>query len=79
MMVVMFMPLMVMFMMMFFMVMFMLLMAMFMMMFFMVMVMPMFFMVIQFEIRTGNPDYIGKVVVIAAGYTEQELEKIFLG
>jgi len=33
----------------------------------------------QFEIRTGNPDYIGKVVVIAAGYTEQELEKIFLG
>lgn len=33
----------------------------------------------QFEIRIGNPDYTGKVVVIAAGYTEQELEKIFLG
>ncbi len=33
----------------------------------------------QFEIRMGNPDYTGKVVVIAAGYTEQELEKIFLG
>ena len=33
----------------------------------------------QFEIRTGNPDYTGRVVVIAAGYTEQELETIFLG
>ena len=33
----------------------------------------------QFEIRMGNPDYTGKVVVIAAGYTELELERIFLG
>ena len=33
----------------------------------------------QFDIRMGNPDYTGKVVVIAAGYTEDELEEIFLG
>ena len=33
----------------------------------------------QCDIRMGNPDYIGKVVVIAAGYTEEELAKIFLG
>ena len=32
----------------------------------------------QFDIRMGNPDYTGKVVVIAAGYTEDELEEIFL-
>ena len=33
----------------------------------------------QFDIRMGNPDYTGKVVVIAAGYTEDELKEIFLG
>ncbi len=31
----------------------------------------------QVDIRTGNPDYIGKVCVIAAGYTEDELKDIF--
>ena len=33
----------------------------------------------QFDIRMGNPDYTGKVVVIAAGYTEDELKEIFIG
>ena len=33
----------------------------------------------QFEIREGNKDYIGKVCVIAAGYTEDELKNIFIG
>ncbi len=33
----------------------------------------------QCDIRKGNPDYIGKVVVIASGYTEEELKEIFLG
>ena len=31
----------------------------------------------QFEIREGNKDYIGKVCVIAAGYTEEELKGFF--
>ena len=31
----------------------------------------------QFEIREGNKDYIGKVCVIAAGYTEDELKEFF--
>ena len=31
----------------------------------------------QFEIREGNKDYIGKVCVIAAGYTEEELKEFF--
>ena len=31
----------------------------------------------QFEIRDGNKDYIGKVCVIAAGYTEDELKAFF--
>ena len=31
----------------------------------------------QIDIRLGAPDYIGKVCVIAAGYTEAELEDIF--
>ena len=31
----------------------------------------------QFEIREGNKDYIGKVCVIAAGYTEEELKAFF--
>ncbi len=31
----------------------------------------------QFEIREGNKDYIGKICVIAAGYTEDELKDIF--
>ncbi len=33
----------------------------------------------QFDIRFGTPDYIGKVCVIASGYTEEELQSIFLG
>ena len=33
----------------------------------------------QFEVRYGAPDYIGKVCVIASGYTEDELKDIFLG
>ena len=33
----------------------------------------------QFELRYGAPDYIGKVCVIASGYTEDELKNIFLG
>ncbi len=33
----------------------------------------------QCDIRMGNPDYTGKVVVIASGYTEDELKEIFLG
>ncbi len=32
----------------------------------------------QFEIREGKKDYIGKVCVIAAGYTEEELKDIFM-
>ena len=32
----------------------------------------------QFEIREGKKDYIGKVCVIAAGYTEDELKDIFM-
>ena len=32
----------------------------------------------QFEIREGNKDYIGKVCVIAAGYTEEELKEFFV-
>ena len=32
----------------------------------------------QFEIREGNKDYIGKVCVIAAGYTEEELKEFFI-
>ena len=32
----------------------------------------------QFEIREGNKDYIGKICVIAAGYTEDELKNIFM-
>ena len=32
----------------------------------------------QFEIREGGKDYIGKVCVIAAGYTEDELKEIFM-
>ena len=32
----------------------------------------------QIDIRSGSPDYIGKVCVIAAGYTEEELKNIFL-
>ncbi len=32
----------------------------------------------QFEIREGKKDYIGKVCVIAAGYTEEELKNIFM-
>ena len=32
----------------------------------------------QFEIREGKKDYIGKVCVIAAGYTEDELKAIFM-
>ena len=32
----------------------------------------------QFEIREGKKDYIGKVCVIAAGYTEDELKEIFM-
>ncbi len=32
----------------------------------------------QFEIREGKKDYIGKVCVIAAGYTEDELKTIFM-
>ena len=32
----------------------------------------------QFEIREGKKDYIGKVCVIAAGYTEEELKGIFM-
>ena len=31
----------------------------------------------QIDIRSGSPDYIGKVCVIAAGYTEDELKDIF--
>ena len=31
----------------------------------------------QIDIRSGKPDYIGKVCVIAAGYTEEELKEIF--
>ena len=31
----------------------------------------------QFEIREGNKDYIGKVCVIAAGYSEDELKELF--
>lgn len=31
----------------------------------------------QVDIRVGSPDYIGKVCVIAAGYTEDELKDIF--
>ena len=31
----------------------------------------------QCDIRSGAPDYIGKVVVIAAGYTEEQLKEIF--
>lgn len=31
----------------------------------------------QFEVRVGKPDYIGKVCVIASGYTEEELKNIF--
>ena len=33
----------------------------------------------QFDLRYGTPDYIGKVCVIASGYTEEELKNIFLG
>lgn len=33
----------------------------------------------QFELRYGTPDYIGKVCVIASGYTEDQLKEIFLG
>ena len=32
----------------------------------------------QIDIRSGSADYIGKVCVIAAGYTEEELKDIFL-
>ena len=32
----------------------------------------------QFEIREGSKDYIGKVCVIAAGYTEDELKEFFV-
>ena len=32
----------------------------------------------QFEIREGKKDYIGKVCVIAAGYSEDELKEIFM-
>ena len=33
----------------------------------------------QFDVRYGTPDYVGKVCVIASGYTEDELKEIFLG
>lgn len=33
----------------------------------------------QFDLRYGAPDYIGKVCVIASGYTEDELKEIFFG
>lgn len=33
----------------------------------------------QFELRYGTPDYIGKVCVIASGYTEDQLKEIFHG
>lgn len=32
----------------------------------------------QVDIRDGNPDYTGKVCVIAAGYSEEELRNIFM-
>ena len=31
----------------------------------------------EYEIRTGNPDYTGKVCVIGANLKEEELEKAF--
>ena len=33
----------------------------------------------QFDLRYGAPDYVGKVCVIASGYTEDELKNIFFG